>query len=74
MRAHAQRNAQMQHAHTDALTHTRTHAHMNTPFTLQLVWVLDNLVLTCCSDDGTTAIRRCPLSPPMAPSVTLLSR
>lgn len=30
MRAHAQRNAKMQHAHTDALTHTRTRAHMNT--------------------------------------------
>ncbi|KAG7510520.1 hypothetical protein JOB18_024130 [Solea senegalensis] len=28
MRAHAQRNTQMQHAHTDALTHARTH--MNT--------------------------------------------
>lgn len=47
MRAHAQRNARMRHAHTDALAHTRTH----TPFTLQLRWVLDDLVLTCCSDD-----------------------
>lgn len=27
MRAHAQRNAQMRHAHTNALTHTRTHEH-----------------------------------------------
>lgn len=30
MRAHAQRNARMQHAHTDALAHTRTRAHMDT--------------------------------------------
>lgn len=33
MRAHAQRNTQMQRAHTDALTHTRTRAHMNTTHT-----------------------------------------
>lgn len=58
------------HSHIRAHVHTWT---IHTPFILQLIWVLENLVLTCCSDDSSTATQRCPLSLPAAPSFTLMS-
>lgn len=51
MRAHAQRNARMQHAYTDALTHTR--ALMKTASILQLTERV-------ASGDGSAAPLGCP--------------
>lgn len=64
-------NATCAHRCTHACAHTWTH---HAPFTLQLRWVSDSLVLTCYSDDSSTATQRCPLSLPAAPSFTLMSR